>query len=495
MSYNSADTICAVASGSGGARGIVRISGASAIDIAAASFQGDDAEAIRRTQTDRKSRAVSGSLFIGRNDMLRQANPPPAPPYEGGEFEVPCDLFLWPSERSYTREPVAELHTLGSPPVLEAVVGTVCQAGARLAEPGEFTLRAFLGGRLDLTQAEAVLGVINASGADELQSALAQLAGNLARPLGELRENLLQLLAELEAGLDFVDEDIEFISQAEILRRLDAASTLLADVNQQMQSRLVTAERTRVALVGRANAGKSSLFNALVARSGAGHAGTGAGSGMPALVSPERGTTRDYLTATIALGGAKYQLIDTAGVGGEDFRADDIEVAAHRHAVEQRRRAVVRALCIDACELIRHGKVALSEDRIAQECDLVVVTKSDLAENIQLNVLGVDKTVVVTSSLTGAGLDEFSHVVRHWLTQASAARDHAVAATAARCRESVRLAHESLRRAAELAEIGNRDELVAAEIRAALAELGKVVGVVYTDDLLDRIFKSFCIGK
>ena len=141
---------------------------------------------------------------------------------------VPCDLFLWPTERSYTREPVAELHTVGSPPLLQALVAAVCRAGARLAEPGEFTLRAFLAGRLDLTRAEAVLGVIDASDADELATALAQLAGGLATPLQRLRENLLQLLAELEAGLDFVEDDIEFISQSEFLERLNAADEQLA---------------------------------------------------------------------------------------------------------------------------------------------------------------------------------------------------------------------------------------------------------------------------
>src|SRR5205823_9108072 len=125
---------------------------------------------------------------------------------------VPCELFLWPTNRSYTREPVVELHTIGSRPVLESLQNAVCRAGARLAEPGEFTLRAFLAGRLDLTQAEAVLGVIEAEDRQQLDAALSQLAGGLAKPLAALRGQLLDLLAHLEAGLDFTDEDIEFIS-------------------------------------------------------------------------------------------------------------------------------------------------------------------------------------------------------------------------------------------------------------------------------------------
>src|SRR5207248_7990151 len=133
--------------------------------------------------------------------------------------EVPLVLYLWPTGRSYTRQPSAELHLPGSPPILEAALAAVCQAGARLARPGEFTLRAFLAGRLDLTQAEAVLGVIEAQCRHELDAALGQLAGGLARPLTALREQLLDLLAQLEAGLDFVDEDIEFITAADLERQ------------------------------------------------------------------------------------------------------------------------------------------------------------------------------------------------------------------------------------------------------------------------------------
>src|SRR5215813_11064879 len=155
MSYHVDDTIAAIASASGGAaRGIVRISGPNAISIVSKCFTPDDGRCLDGL---RQSAALTGSVYL------------PAP--------VPCDLFLWPTNRSYTRQPVAELHTFGSPPLLDGLLASVCAAGARLAEPGEFTLRAFLAGRIDLTQAEAVLGVIDAKGAGELDAALVQLAG------------------------------------------------------------------------------------------------------------------------------------------------------------------------------------------------------------------------------------------------------------------------------------------------------------------------------
>ena len=133
---------------------------------------------------------------------------------------LPTDLFLWPTSRSYTRQPLAEFHTFGSPPLLDALLQRVCAAGARLAQPGEFTLRAFLAGRIDLTQAEAVLGVVDAADRRQLDTALEQLAGGLSRPLHQLRDDLLNLLADLEAGLDFAEEDIRFVSGGELNRRL-----------------------------------------------------------------------------------------------------------------------------------------------------------------------------------------------------------------------------------------------------------------------------------
>ncbi|HEX5471851.1 MAG TPA: GTPase [Lacipirellulaceae bacterium] len=483
MSFHTDDTICAIATASGrAARGMVRISGPAAVAIVKQVFEPSDDQSIEVLQS---AAAVPGRVCIGLS---------------GANRSVPCDLFLWPTTRSYTREPVAEFHTIGSRPVLESLLAAACRAGARLAEPGEFTMRAFLAGRIDLTQAEAVLGVIDARGAADLDAALAQLSGGLARPLHELRQELLQLLAEIEAGLDFVEEDIEFISSAELVDRIQSADELLDRVQQQMTLRHVANEEAQIALVGPPNAGKSSLFNAMTARFG-GNANREENPTPPALVSPLRGTTRDYLVAPILLVGIRCQLIDTAGVDGDrhEMKAtSSIESLAQSLAAEQSKRATIRAVCIEA-PCVAHDSQwnEITKSIRAVDCDIIVLTKADLTPYAALPFqLSVEIPAVLTSSRTGYGLDEFAAAIRDRLDHTDSAQcGQVVSATANRCRESVRLSRQSLVLAAELVRAGGGNELVAIELRAALAELGKVVGAVYTDDLLDRIFGTFCIGK
>ena len=367
-------------------------------------------------------------------------------------------------------------------------LGSPSRANSRFAQ--------FLAGRIDLTQAEAVLGVIDAEQADQLRTALGQLAGGLAKPLHQLREELLHLLAEIEAGLDFVEEDIEFISAAELRARLQAIGAELHDVAAQLNSRSVETAAVQLVLIGPPNAGKSSLFNAMIRRFAAANAAE-----TSAIVSAERGTTRDYLTATIDLGVSYCTLIDTAGIESSPVlittdeasqkRSAEISVAAQNLSGEVRRQATLRALCVD---------VSLAELGAALgdiDCDLLVLTQADrtavrdVARHRDARV-----PVVVTSSVTGDGLEEFRTAIRDLLSAAAQPnRGAAVAATAERCRESLCAAESALGRATEMAETQTENELIAAELRGALTELGKVVGAVYTDDILDRIFSSFCIGK
>ncbi len=440
------DTICAIASAPGGsARGIVRLSGPRVHEVLKACVEPD--------VIARQAIAVRGQVRV-------------KPPIGW----LPGDLFVWPNSRSYTRQPTAEFHSFGSPPLLAAAVQTFCEHGARGAEPGEFTLRAFLAGRLDLPQAEAVLGVIDAVGRRPLEAALAQLAGGLSRPLARLRETLLELLAHLEAGLDFAEEDIECISPHELDRALQDAEAMTVRLFLQLGSRTTATDLPRVVLAGPPNVGKSSLFNALVGRSAA-------------IVSQHPGTTRDYLTATVEFGGVKCELVDTAGWAAVETSAT-VEHSAQEAATSQRERAIVTLLCQDstvpptihAAEMPGHGAL------------LYVCTKCDQARGAPSRWMGIE-----TSSATGHGLDNLACAIAHAV--AAAASEAMVVGTAERCHESLHGAKDSLRRARDLNRHCAGEELIAAELRLVLFELGKVAGAVYTDDILERIFSRFCIGK
>lgn len=460
------DTIAAVASAPGGAaRGIVRMTGPQVVACLRNCFCAADNRDLTAVV---RPTAIAGELRLGE-------------PYAA----LPCELYLWPTSQSYTRQPSAEIHTLGSPPLLEAALSAVCHAGARLAEPGEFTLRAFLAGRLDLTQAEAVLGVIDAQSRRELNIALMQLAGGLRQPVAEIRNQLLDLLAHLEAGLDFVEEDIEFITAEELDTQLREAVSAVRTAADQLALRGETPDAWRVTLVGWPNVGKSSLLNALV-------------RDAVALVSPHAGTTRDYVRRRVAWGDFVVELIDTAGV--EPTAAHPVAAAAQEMTAQQLAQAHLVLLCFDASRplnaweqdqlMAAHDRApAVDEKSPSRTPRLVVLTKCDIPR-----VLTLDAPHVAVSSVTGAGLEELRQAIQETIAGAWQ-ETNVVAGTAIRCRESLRLAAESLERAHMAAVAQHGDELVAAEVRVALDELGKVAGQVYTDDVLDRIFSRFCIGK
>ena len=405
---------------------------------------------------------------------------------------IPCDLYYWPDSRSFTRSPLAEIHCLGSDPLVAALVQQCCQHGARLAEGGEFTLRAFLGGRIDLTQAEAVLGVIQAKSDREFDLALKQLAGGLSEPLNRLRNALLDILADVEAGLDFADEDITFLDDETLRRRLgeiyQKAERLLSGIG----SRQTVPLAGRVVLVGKPNAGKSSLFNSL--------------TGGQALESPQPGTTRDYLSAPLKLDGVQCQLIDTAGVDFHDENtlgrtpkkqkhlAKGIDIEAQATTTAQWEQASIQVLCLDVTADLSSDTLKMVES-VRQSGGLVVLTKCDQLPESSGKPDGLKHVDVWTSSRTGAGMDALRKTLRSRFTDGSATGNGAVASTAVRCQENLQSVVNGLGQALNIADPSLHHELIAVEIRTAIDFLGQMVGAVYTEDMLDRIFSRFCIGK
>ncbi len=418
---------------------------------------------------------------------------------------LPCQVYLWPGTRSYTRQPTAEIHTLGSPPLLDAALQTLCQAGARSAQPGEFTLRAFLAGRIDLPQAEAVLGVIDASSQRQLQVALTQLAGGLSVRFHQARDQLLDLCADVEAGLDFVEEDLQFVTPEEITRQLDEIREVIQVALEQMESRYEVDHEPRVILCGPPNVGKSTLWNRLLDHS-------------VALVSPTPGTTRDYLEDRLEIGPLHCWLIDTAGIDSQ-ATGTRVDVAAQQMTRKKQHQADLILHCLDATQPIKEGELAelLNHPRRT----VAVLTKVDEPQKVmRLSALaclpewirvedrpaGVRLQFLVgqnprtldllkTSGQSGFGIPELRQRIEQELLEREEAESSVVAGTAVRCRESLRRANAALAEARSLAVNSAGDELLAVEIRAALNELGQVLGTIYTEDLLDRIFSRFCIGK
>lgn len=463
MHFDLTDTIAAIASAPGGAaRGIVRISGPQALAAVAGLVSSEAASALPNVQ-----RALSMAVELQLGTPLGS---------------IPAQVCIWPDARSYTRQPSVEVHTLGSAPILNAVLQAVCRQGARLAGPGEFTLRAFLAGRMDLTQAEAVLGVIDASSRQELDVALAQLAGGLHAPLHALRQQLLDLLAHLEAGLDFVEEDIEFITVAELDAALAQIGAALERLLLQMQSRATPASDYRVVLQGLPNAGKSSLLNALTGEAAA-------------LVSSTAGTTRDYVTRRIIINGLACELIDTAGIDEQITTAETPDRLGQAKAHEVVAQAHLVLLCLDSSQ----PRTAWEFDQLRQsdQRHVVVLTKIDLVDSKVMNAIAGQPPdhVCLVSSRTGSGIDALRERLHAHLAGTTAVEPAVVAGTAARCWDSLLAAAQAVGRARDAALLSLGEELVAAELRMGLDELGRVVGAVYTDDVLDRIFSRFCIGK
>jgi tRNA modification GTPase len=467
------DTIAAIASPAGASeRGIVRVSGPETVKCLDRCFSAHDGRLLcNQHDVD----AIEGSLQIA------------------SDLPLPGRLLIWPTNRSYTRQPSAEFHTIGSAPLLQLTLKTLCDNGARIARPGEFTLRAFLSGRLDLTQAEAVLAVIDAKGQSDLRLSLEQLAGGLATPLTSIRNELIAILAELEAQLDFAEEDIEFISDSVLLGKLNQASMQLDSILAQISGRHIDEEKLTAVLTGLPNAGKSSLFNCLIGES-------------KAIVTNVAGTTTDYVTGEITQSGVTIQLIDTAGVEQIDSLesvTNQIQSSAQDHRRERIEKADIRIHCLAADEPINRADDILNRlPEFSRDGgnSIVVVTRADrpTAAHVKaaIKTPDLDSTQVIhTSSITFSGVEQLKAAIFELANQCQSADSPVVGSTLRRTNENLSGAAKSVQLAMQAASEGIGEELVAAEIRHALDNLGCVVGTIYTDDILDVVFGQFCIGK
>lgn len=442
------DTIAACAAREGdGARSIVRISGPRARAVVAECIDSAAAEALAGCAA--RKALLSADLIL--------------PPWRRS---VRVRLYLWPQARSYTGQEVCELHLPCSAPLVAAALDEFARRGARIARPGEFTLRAFLSGRLDLAQAEGVLGVIHAESVEALRAAVDRRTGGLSRAVLEIRSDLLDLVADLEAGLDFSHEDVEPLQPAEIDRRLQLARRRLAEIRSTCSSRRIDARPPRVVLVGPPNAGKSSLLNALA-------------DAPRSIVHEAPGTTRDVVGATAIVEGRRIEILDTAG---EDEGPDEILRSAERLREREAHDARLLVVC-------RPADAQVQTPPPSKSPALIVRTKSDLATE------GVDDRFDAAVSIHDpASIRSLARLLSDRLAdgvdEAGAGGD-----ASERVAASLDRASSALDDAGRIHGERVGDEFLAAALRAAVRRLGEIVGDACTEDLLDRVFSRFCIGK
>ncbi len=453
------DTIVAISSPPGRAvRGVVRCSGPDSVGMAASQFDADETDDLAGSSGFRRYR---GGVTIG------------------DDCEVPGELYVFRGPRSYTRQDLVEFHVAGAPPVLSMLCERLIALGARQAQAGEFTARAFLNGAMDLTQAEAVAGMIRARSDAQLHAANELMHGRLRARVDDIIESLAELTALVEADIDFAEEPIDFISPAEMATRLASVRVEL----EAWLSSAASAERfevlPRVVLVGPSNAGKSTLMNRL--------------TGMDrSICSPMAGTTRDTLSAPMRIGHGEVLLIDSAGV--DDEASGLMRMAAER-SLEAARQADIRCLVFDVSTSWDDLPVLVNRHRP----HLLVANKIDLIEPACVPPMTYTSPCCRISAMTGDGIDDLRRSIDEQLNLPDVDLSDETVLLNARHQQAIRDGLASIANAESLTagieHISESADLIAFEIRDALDALGAIAGSVTTEDLLGRIFGSFCIGK
>jgi tRNA modification GTPase len=447
-----ADTIAAISTPPGrGGIGIVRLSGPQAASIAAQLVQ------LRQPLQHARAR-LADVIDPAANDAARID-------------EALVTFFAAPN--SYTAEDLVEIAAHGSPVVLELLLRGALNLGARLAEPGEFTQRAFLSGRLDLTQAEAVRDLIEAQTLTQARQAASQMGGALSRRAAPVKHALVELIALLEAGIDFAEDDVDVAPAVEITRRIAELTPPLTALEASFARGRIVHDGLTLAIVGRPNAGKSSLFNRLVERE-------------RAIVTAQPGTTRDLVTERISLDGIPLELVDTAGLREGLEEAEQLGIARSREALAD---AALVLVVLDATEPLNdeeHRLLLAVEGRPA----VIVANKCDLASD---DSPAAAIASLQTSALTGQGIAALRQRILALATGGAASEPGML--TSLRHHQAITTALAALADAAQANTSAIPHEMILLDLYRALWALDSLTGQTTSDDILNLIFSTFCIGK
>jgi tRNA modification GTPase len=478
------DTIVAIATPPGrGGVGVVRLAGPEARSIAM--------PMLRLKHDLEPGRAVFGELVepCGAGALARELPKDETPstldsdptrtrvsaPHEPLSHQQRIDevvVTYFAKPHSYTTDDIIEISAHGSPVVLRHIVELALARGARLAEPGEFTMRAFLNGRIDLTQAEAVRDLIDSQTLYQAKIAAQQLEGALSRRLQPIKQKLVDLVALLEAGIDFAEDDVSVLPGEQILQHISKIHAPLESLAATFAYGKIVHEGLTLAIVGRPNVGKSSLFNRLVERE-------------RAIVTATPGTTRDLVTETVSLGGIPVKLVDTAGIRRALDEAESIGIQKSLEALAD---ADLVLVVVDASQPQTAEDESLL-DQIKNRSAIIVENKSDLRGS------PARPSAIPTSALTGAGIPELRAAILRHVTGDAARTAEAGFLTSARHQFLVRDSLTALEAAESAVHTRVPHEMLLLDLYSALRPLDEITGATTSDDILNLIFSRFCIGK
>ncbi len=392
--------------------------------------------------------------------------------------EVLVSYFVAP--KSYTTENMCEINSHGGIVIMKQILELCIKNGAQLAEPGEFTKRAFLNGRIDLTQAEAVIDVINSKTDKEAKASINQLEGNLSKKITEIRKDLIEGMANIEVSIDYPEYDVEEVTNKEILKILEKNYLRLQKLEDSFTNGKILREGVKTAIIGRPNAGKSSLLNLLL-------------NEERAIVTEIEGTTRDTIEEFISLQGIPFKIIDTAGIRETE---DLVEKIGVKKSIDIAQNCDLIIAIFDISRPINDEDKKIL-DVLKNKEAIIVLNKIDLTTECKDRKVfqKTNKTIVELSTKTNEGLDNLLSIMIQKVSNAEIQQDGELLAINMRHKSLILKAEEALKKAIETIKDGMPVDIIAIYIKDILEELGKITGETVTDDIIKEIFSRFCLGK
>lgn len=450
-------TIAAISTAPGiGGIGIIRMSGKECFDILDKIFEPVN-------NTDKKGYTIKYGKIVDNGTIID---------------EVLVSYFLKP--RSYTTEDMCEINSHGGMVVMKQILDLCLKNGAELAEAGEFTKRAFLNGRIDLTQAEAVIDVINSKTDKEVRASMNQLEGNLSKRISEIRQDLISGMADIEVSIDYPEYDVEEMTNSQILELLSKNKDRLDKLERTFTNGKILREGVKTAIIGRPNAGKSSLLNVLL-------------NEERAIVTEIEGTTRDTIEEYISLEGIPFKIIDTAGIRETN---DTVEKIGVQKAMEIAKKSDLIIAIFDISKRITDEDKKILEI-LKEKNAIIILNKIDITkECVDKEIFEkINKKIIIMSAKTQEGVQELLETMVKMVSNEEIQSDGELLAINARHKSLISKAKCALEKSIETINLGMPLDVISIYIKNILEELGKITGESVTDDIISEIFSKFCLGK